>query len=90
MINFGGKEMFLGLFKRKEDNVFVSTEIFKKEILELKTRLDLTEDDIKRLRKKSPSLQEKTAAEDEEIIKSIEDDGFKEIRELQKKYGNTK
>jgi len=76
--------MFLGLFKKRDD-VFVSSEIFKKQIEELKLRLDLTEDDIKRLRKKTKIPND---VPDEDIIKSIEDDGFKEIRELQRKHGS--
>lgn len=77
------------IFGIKEDSVFISTEIFKKENADVKLRLDLLEDDIKRLRKKSPSPRQNSIEEDEVIMKSLEDDGFKEIRELQKKHGDT-
>lgn len=77
----------LGLFRRKEENN-VSGELFKKEVSNINIRLDLLEDDIKRLRKRAklPVIE----SPDEEIIKSLEEDGFKEIRQFQKKYGGEK
>jgi len=74
----------LGLFKRNQNNV--TPETFQREVNDLKVRLDLVETDIKRLRKRSKIPED---VPDEEIIKSLEDDGFKEIRELQKKHGGT-
>lgn len=76
-----------GLWKTKQESN-ITTDYFKVVIEELKVRLELIEDDIKRLRKKSPALRDNNPEEDEQIMKSLEDDGFKEIRELQKKHGS--
>lgn len=76
---------------KRKDNI-INKETFLNIIEDVKVRLDLVEDDIKRLRKKAkiPEIKEGGKDSDEDIIKSIEDDGFKEIRELNKKFGGTK
>ena len=76
----------LGLFKKKE-KIDISVEIYIKDMTDLKVRLDLIEDDIKRLRKKAKIPEIDKDQNEEDIIKSIEDDGFSEIRALHKKFG---
>jgi HEAT repeat protein len=62
---------------------------FLNSIKEIRDRLDLIEDDIKRLRKKARLINtNSTSKDDEDIIKTLEDDGFKEIRQLHKEFGN--
>ena len=83
--------MFKIVRTKKKPDEFVNTETFINTITDIKVRLDLIEDDIRRLRKKppKPSSKDTDRDEDETIIKSIEDDGFKEIRELNRQFGKT-
>jgi len=79
------------LIKKKESDT-VKTETFINAVNDIKVRLDLIEDDIKRLRKKAkiPETRKDSKGDDEDIVKTIEEDGFKEIRELNKQFGGTK
>lgn len=74
------------VWKKKEDNI--SSETFKREVFDIKFRLDMLEEDVKRLRKRAKLPEEiKKGSEsiDEDIIKALEDDGFKEIRAISKR-----
>jgi len=75
---------------KKPQSDTVKTETFINAINDIKVRLDLIEDDIKRLRKKAKIPAKVDKDSDEDIVKSIEEDGFKEIRELNKQFGGTK
>jgi|TARA_Y100000310_G_C20678243_1_gene814335 hypothetical protein len=80
-------------WQKKKDTIqqenSITTETFKNTIADIKLRLDLIEDDIKRLRKKFKidNRENNYTDKDEKILKSIEDDGFKEIRQLNAQYG---
>ena len=70
----------------KKTNNIVSADTFKKNIEDIKLRLDLLEDDIRRIRRK-PKKSKDDLDQEEEVTKLLEEDGFKEIRELNKKFG---
>jgi len=80
-------------WQKKKDTIpqenSITTETFLNTIADIKLRLDLIEDDIKRLRKKFKidNRENNYTDKDEKILKSIEDDGFKEIRQLNAQYG---
>jgi len=75
------------MFWKRKTEKNVSNETFKDNVDDIKLRLDLIEDDIRRLRR-NPKKKIDTNTHDDDIIQSIEDDGFKEIRELNKQFGS--